>query len=358
MRLTRRYLMIAAITLMLGATGTVTRPMSLELAETLLLVQDSSTQKRYVVRVPEEFPTIQAALDAVAEGGIVLLGPGVYKENLTITKSVRLVGAGQERVQLLGDSSAGPAYKIISFFSRSTLQVSLQDLTIGDPTFPIEQVFPPTPTSPKPSGIGLWILFAPVQMVLRRVTIGGLFLGAWSSQYYDQGVALPSQIVLEEANLRRNFTAISSSGQLRVIRSKIEENLGGISMVGGQLTLSQSSVSRNRDLGVGFFRPSNPYAGQEFIGYIVGNEFKQNGVGVALGSSVEGDWIVIANNRFVENERYGVVIEDPACPIFPEEELPVLKSAPIRIFGGGNEFHNNGQDLCPPDYPWPPGFRK
>lgn len=350
MQLLGRYMTILAIALILDVAGAVTRPMPLaSLPETLL-------QERYVVRVPEEFPTIQQAIDVVAEGGTVLIGPGLYKENLTITKSLHLVGAGQEHVQIQGDSSEGSVYKIISFFSRSTLQVYIQDLTIGDPTFPIEQVVPVTPTSPKPSGIGLWVLFAPVQMVLRRVTLGGLFEGVSGSKYYDQGVVLSSEIVLEEANFVRNWIGLSSSGQLVIIRSKIEENITGIWMLGGQLSLSQSSVSKNRSLGIGLSRPSNPYAGQEFMGYIVGNEFRQNGVGISLGSAVEGDWIVIGHNRFVQNELYGIVIQDPACPIDPE--LPLPKSAPIRIFGGGNEFQTNGQDLCPPDYPWPPGFRK
>jgi pectin methylesterase-like acyl-CoA thioesterase len=43
-------------------------------------------QERFVVRVPEDFPTIQTAIDAVAEGGTVLIGPGTYQENLKITK--------------------------------------------------------------------------------------------------------------------------------------------------------------------------------------------------------------------------------------------------------------------------------
>jgi hypothetical protein len=38
-------------------------------------------QERFVVRVPEDFPTIQTAIDAVAEGGTVLIGPGTYQES-------------------------------------------------------------------------------------------------------------------------------------------------------------------------------------------------------------------------------------------------------------------------------------
>jgi pectin methylesterase-like acyl-CoA thioesterase len=56
-------------------------------------------QERFVVRVPEDFPTIQTAIDAVAEGGTVLIGPGTYQENLKITKSLRLVGLEAVEIQ-------------------------------------------------------------------------------------------------------------------------------------------------------------------------------------------------------------------------------------------------------------------
>jgi len=43
------------------------------------------------IRVPEDWPTIQAAIDAALDGGLVLIAPGTYTENLTITeKSVSL----------------------------------------------------------------------------------------------------------------------------------------------------------------------------------------------------------------------------------------------------------------------------
>jgi pectin methylesterase-like acyl-CoA thioesterase len=59
-------------------------------------------QERLVVRVPEDFSTIQAAIDAVAEGGTVLIGPGEYRENIQITKSLHVIGSDQERVRIYG----------------------------------------------------------------------------------------------------------------------------------------------------------------------------------------------------------------------------------------------------------------
>ncbi len=49
-------------------------------------------------RVPEDFPTIQAAIDAAQEGDTILIAPGVYREHLVIPKSLTLQGAGPDTV--------------------------------------------------------------------------------------------------------------------------------------------------------------------------------------------------------------------------------------------------------------------
>jgi len=49
------------------------------------------------LRVPEDYPTIQAALNAAASGDTVQVGPGTYHEYLTwTTKSLLLLGAGTD----------------------------------------------------------------------------------------------------------------------------------------------------------------------------------------------------------------------------------------------------------------------
>lgn len=53
------------------------------------------------LRVPQDFPTIQAAVDAAHSGAKIVVGPGQYYENVSIAKAVELV------------SVAGPAQTVI-----------------------------------------------------------------------------------------------------------------------------------------------------------------------------------------------------------------------------------------------------
>ena len=75
--------------------------------------------------------------------------------------------------------------------------------------------------------------------------------------------------------------------------------------------------------------------------------------------------IEISENRIEGNEAWGLALNllpgwdsqvDQCNVKAPGEEQVFIDP---EITGSGNIFRNNGKgDLCPPDYPWPPGFRK
>jgi hypothetical protein len=74
------------------------------------------------------FTKIQAALDAAKEGDTITVGPGVYRENLKITKSLSLSGADPAQVRLL---PGGPAYALVQIGQESTLKtVRIEGFTL------------------------------------------------------------------------------------------------------------------------------------------------------------------------------------------------------------------------------------
>jgi len=72
-------------------------------------VQASTTT--FEIRVPDDYPTIQAAIDAANEGDTVIVNPGTYNEHVKITKSLKLLGSGRESV-IVGDG-AGHTVEIL-----------------------------------------------------------------------------------------------------------------------------------------------------------------------------------------------------------------------------------------------------
>ncbi|MEM2126154.1 MAG: hypothetical protein QXQ53_07145 [Candidatus Methanosuratincola sp.] len=83
---------------------------------------------------------------------------------------------------------------------------------------------------------------------------------------------------------------------------------------------------------------------------------KQPRVGLMIGAcaQVQHPGVVQANRNLIARYQIGMAIDlsvtSNDCRAATVEEL--------QLSGQENVIEQNGQDLCPPDYPWPPGFRK
>ena len=77
--------------------------------------------------VPEDYPTIQAAIDAANPGDTVVIAAGVYEEHLTITKELTLVGAGPWKTVLVRVRDVIP---MISIDGVGETTVTISGLTL------------------------------------------------------------------------------------------------------------------------------------------------------------------------------------------------------------------------------------
>lgn len=60
----------------------------------------TSQTSRTHVSVPEDYPSLQEAIDAVAPGGTIEVAAGTFEGGLTIWKPLTLRGAGREKTEL------------------------------------------------------------------------------------------------------------------------------------------------------------------------------------------------------------------------------------------------------------------
>ncbi len=96
----------------------------------LLLAVGSTCLAQQTITVPDDYPTIQAAIDAAQPGDIVYIRAGRCTENITITKPLQLRGAGRTKVII---QSSDPKKDVITVeLSYGNVEIQGLEVTGGD----------------------------------------------------------------------------------------------------------------------------------------------------------------------------------------------------------------------------------
>jgi parallel beta-helix repeat protein len=75
------------------------------LASIMAVAQFAGAAGAGTITVPEDYPTIQAAVNAAAEGDTIFVKKGIYNENLTVNKSLSLVGESAGSTVVTGEGN-------------------------------------------------------------------------------------------------------------------------------------------------------------------------------------------------------------------------------------------------------------
>lgn len=97
------------------------------------------------LNVPEDYPAINSAINAASSGDSIIVHPGIYHENIIITKNISLKGEGspvihidntQEGILVTAKNAKISGFRIINSNSTGILvksdEISLNDLDISD----------------------------------------------------------------------------------------------------------------------------------------------------------------------------------------------------------------------------------
>lgn len=271
-----------------------------------------------VLRVPQDYPTIQAAIDAAPPGAIILISfkpriEGVYyEEAITISKSITL------RAESITAFIRGPnpltlpepwVEAVINIISDVPIQVTLQDLNISQGEL----------------HNGIWVK-GPARVALNKVYIAYYYgysgLVAESSAhvtlrdsiisgFFGEGLQVTNAIV-ELINSQVSGTwentglSIVGSSRVSLQNSTISGHGGGIVIAGpSQMILRDSLVTGNE---VGIEAHNNPISDQPALVIIENSQISSNR---HAGVSIEGSIVELRESFVIGN---GV---DPKCYQLP-----------------------------------------
>jgi len=277
------------------------------------------------IKVPQDFPAIQAAVDAADEGDIIIVSAGLYQENVVIAKRLTLQGAGADQVTI---AAADP--------SRPTLVVRLAQGVIV-------QGFTIT------GGYGGVRTESRAQAALTANRIVG---NRWD------GVEIrgPAQATLENNEISSNGDDgidVWDYGQATITKNKIFGNWKGVSIWAfAQADLKENEISGNSIGALVWVGAQASFIGNKISGnhghgleirdaaqvLIQTNEITENlDDGVLLAGEAKAE---LRDNKIINNGLWGIAAYQKPCHTTAE----MFKGSAT---GGNNELSGNKQgDLC------------
>jgi plastocyanin len=179
-----------------------------------------------VRRVPERYRTIQSAVDAAKPGDLVLVGPGVYREEVKVrTPSLVLRGRDRNRVVIDGE------FRRANAVSVTADGVAVENLTVRNGK--VNGLFWTGVKGYRASYVTA--TNNEVYGVYAFDSTDGLLEHSWASGSYDAGFYVgqckPCDAVIDRVTSQDNglgYSGTNAGGNLHIVRSVWRHNVGGI----------------------------------------------------------------------------------------------------------------------------------
>lgn len=265
-----------------------------------------------------QFSKIQDAISAAQPGDTIEIKAGTYEENLTVNKSLKLIGEDRDRVTIRGAQAGKPGIAI-----SGEVEVTLEGLTVAETILA-------NPKNFQEDGVR-------VTRSVKLTVAKARFL-----KNGDSGLELRdrSQATVTDSEFignGNNGIGLFDSAQITVTKSKISENgsgladnfNNGLSAVGrNKVTLQESTISGNTNEGV--------FLGEDVEAQLLNNQIVENKMnGVLLLDFVT---VGLKGNHIQKNNFWGVTEVLTQCG-FSEDRFDGT------VTGEENEIAENGQGL-------------
>ena len=277
-----------------------------------------------VDKAGSEFTTIQEAVDAAKTGDTVLIMPGVYEENVSVSKSIIIAGASKDSVILLA-----PEGNTAGIYVRSVDGITIRDITIKTPATAVQ--------FSRSSG-----------EIIGVIIKGGRFGISYS------GAA---------GNVLKIDDCLFSAFESETTEEKLAERLTGLYVYGSGHLIVENSIF--------FLNGTGLYISNDTSFSISNSVFEKNTVALSITGTARG---TVEKNRITGNIDNGVLLRSTSTIEFSSNifyrnarhgfDLYLRSCTDCgcggtvfngTVLGSGNVFDDE-KAICPRDFSWPEGF--
>lgn len=289
-------------------------------------IQEKTEESTLEVGSGEDmYRTIQSALKVAKSGDVILVHPGTYEENITLTKGVVIRGVDRDSVILNSRKSTST-----QLYIRQASGFSIENLTLVN----VERA--------------LMVSRSSGQVVNCRL-IGGKTAVTYSSGKNDLLIRNSYISTLENEDVEdlpgERYYGIYAYGDGRLILESTVINYCGTGLMATNdllFRISDSKFDKNR-IGISLAGDST--------GYIVGNDVTRN---EENGILINSDSIVTLNeNKFYSNVLHGLDLYLRMCT-----DCGCGGSVFRGTVLGENNVFDDPKAICPVDRDWPENFYK
>jgi parallel beta-helix repeat protein len=288
--------------------------------------------------VPRDFPRIQEAINAADEGEVIKVLPGTYTEQLTISKSLTILGSGEKSTIIQAPDVLNPS-PVIPFPGRANIVEIFNEAIVTMKGFTI--VGPSGNICEGLAGVSihgdatLEIDSSAIIGCLREGILVGL------AEFIPRGPQVGHAVITKTDIIDYRVVGIQTGGEdttLVISKSQViaadapevEGQIGIFGAIGPKVVIVDNKISgnicKNPECGPDFFTQTQGSGIFLFDvnqgSIIVGNKVTNNDLGIAVAE--KSGCCKIDNNKLSDNRFFGVTIVDGEHTV-----------SNTKIFGGG-----------------------
>jgi plastocyanin len=277
-----------------------------------------------VLRVPAAYPTIQKAVDAAKRGDVVLVSPGIYREQVTVTTSdVTIRGLDRNKTVVDGEFKRPMGFLVQDADNVVIENVTARHATLNNIYWTGADGFRGSYLTSYNSGDYGIYSFASQH---------GVFEDSYASGSRDSGFYIgqckPCHQVIRRIKATRSglgYSGTNAGGDLVLTDSEWFDNYGGgitPNTLDSEENPPQADIVITNNYVHGNQNTSAPYKDPAFAAVY--------GMGIAV---MGGDDDVVENNRVTDHKYFGIIVQ-PIPGLGPSED-------PIPVNPTGNLYRAN-----------------